>query len=279
VLQFKRVVDMEIVKGSFFIYNGNILSSDRFDDRSVVGNGAVYEVFRVIDSKPLFIEQHTERLKNSFKAIGENLWVHDSVISSDIKRLIDSNTLDTGNIKMVFHTDNSDYYIYVVPHKYPTNKQYSDGVKVITYDALRENPNIKLVNRELRESVNRKIADESAYEALLVDNSGYITEGSRSNVFFIIKNKVYTPPVEAVLPGITRANVIMLSKKLGFNVIEDNIKAIDIIHVDAIFITGTSPGILPVVMVDDYTFSTQSINLMRLMQSYRAFVKDYISKY
>jgi len=270
---------MEIVRDSYFIYNGNILSSDRFDDRSVVGDGAVYEVFRVIDGKPLFIEQHTERLKNSFVAIGEELWVHDSVISSDIKRLIHENGIVRGNIKMVFHTDNRDYYIYIVPHRYPDDKQYSDGIKVITYDALRENPNIKLVNRELRESVNRKIAEEHAYEALLVDDNGYITEGSRSNVFFIIKNKVYTPPVESVLPGITRANVILLSKELGFNVIEDNIKARDIIHVDAIFITGTSPGILPVVMVDDYRFSTQSINLMRLMQSYRTFVKQYLNSH
>ena len=56
----------------------------------------------------------------------------------------------------------------------------------------------------IRERPVRLISDNKLYEVLLVDRNGRITEGSRSNVFFVKGNKFYTGPSAMVLVGITR---------------------------------------------------------------------------
>ena len=56
----------------------------------------------------------------------------------------------------------------------------------------------------------RKESDKMLYEVLLVNRDGVITEGSRSNVFFIKSGEVYTPPTDAVLPGVTRTMIIRI---------------------------------------------------------------------
>ncbi len=64
--------------------------------------------------------------------------------------------------------------------------------------------------------MQRKLQESKAYEALLVNEEGYITEGSRSNVFLIKDGVIYTPADRDVLLGITRAKVIDLIRDYGF---------------------------------------------------------------
>ena len=74
---------------------------------------------------------------------------------------------------------------FPIPHAYPTSEDYKQGVPTLTYSAMRENPGVKYINTDLRTRTNRLIKQKQVYEVLLVDKEGYITEGSRSNVFFI----------------------------------------------------------------------------------------------
>ncbi len=88
-------------------------------------------------------------------------------------------------------------------------------------------------------------------EALLMDASGYIVEGSGENIFIVRNGKLYTPPSHAsILEGITRDTVIKLAVDSGMPVEERSITREEVYTADEVFLTGTAAEITPVVEVD-----------------------------
>ncbi len=88
-------------------------------------------------------------------------------------------------------------------------------------------------------------------EALLMDASGYIVEGSGENIFIVRNGKLYTPPSHAsILEGITRDTVIKLAVDSGMPVEERPITREEVYTADEVFLTGTAAEITPVVEVD-----------------------------
>ena len=79
------------------------------------------------------------------------------------------------------------------------DRLYTEGVKTILYYGERENPNAKIVNDNFRAKVTEEIKKSNAFEAILVDRNGLITEGSKSNIFAIKDGKLITAKAEAVL--------------------------------------------------------------------------------
>jgi len=101
-----------------------------------------------------------------------------------------------------------------------------------------------------------QIKSKDVYEAILVDDDGFITEGSKSNIFMLIGSEVLTSKVENVLPGITRQFIIKTCKKLNIVVHEKNVHERDIKSLTGLFISGTSPNVLPIKEVDEYSFNS-----------------------
>ncbi len=116
------------------------------------------------------------------------------------------------------------------------------------------------------------------FEALLVNHDDYITEGSRTNVFFISDNKIITAPEHMILPGIMRSKVIEIIKLFGFELITTPLPMAMLQKVDAVFLTGTSPRILPVNSIDDLTYDVNHKLLRTLMNSLNNFIEDYKNK-
>jgi branched-subunit amino acid aminotransferase/4-amino-4-deoxychorismate lyase len=107
-----------------------------------------------------------------------------------------------------------------------------------------------------------------AYDALLIDQNGNITEGTRSN-FFVIRDKtLYTPPISKVLNGITRRTVIECANQNGFEVIEQDIPLETVFNYDGAFLTNTSGKIVPIKTIDTQSFTEISRELIKLMKQY-----------
>ena len=225
----------------------------------------VYEVLRVIDGKPLFFEDHLERMKNSFDLINEGFLLKNDEIKEMIKDLINKEKKLCGNIKITYSIIEKKLDVFFIKHSYPTDEMYDNGVKVILYFGERENPNAKVINNSFREKVNKEIKKNDAHEAILVDRNGCITEGSRSNIFLIKDSNVYTSKVEAVLPGVTRTEIIKVAKENNINIIEENIRYTDLEKFDVLFISGTSPNILPIRRVNELEFDVENYLLRKLM--------------
>ena len=153
---------------------------------------------------------------------------------------------------------------------------YVDGAKCGILRAERENPNAKVFQTSVRQKANKLISENDFYEVLLVDSLGRITEGSRSNVFFVKENQIITPLGNAVLLGITRQKTIQLAQSLGIDFLEKEVFFNELSTFDALFVTGTSPKILPVRQVGETLFNPQNKILQTLMNGYNTLIDEYV---
>lgn len=99
-------------------------------------------------------------------------------------------------------------------------------------------------------------AKQNGYdEAILLDQNGYISEGSGANIFIEKNGELFTPSRGNILPGITRATVIELAKELDIRVTEKPISKSQLLDADTAFFTGTAAEIAPIGSVDKTQFN------------------------
>ena len=263
----------------YFYYNDELRPVAEFEELYSSTDLSLYEAIRVVDGIPLFFELYMQRLQNSARCTNRQIWLHDSDIYLYIKKLIDVNNFRNGNVKLIFRfgaNDTQSFYCYFNEHYYPTKEQYTNGVKVELFNAERVNPNAKIVNKELRDTTNLLKNKTQAHEIILIDHDGYISEGSRSNIFFIRDHKIVTTPKENVLPGVTRSIVIDICRKSGIELIEKKIHKDEIKLFDASFISSTSNKVLPVLFWGDFKLNVTNEILIRLMLMFDNKVNDYL---
>jgi branched-chain amino acid aminotransferase len=242
----------------------------------------LYEVIRVIDAIPLFLEDHLDRLYHSASLTQIDQLPSLTSLSEMIKQYILDQKQKTGNIRLSFSLSDPSFApqceMNFIAHYYPTPQEYTRGVKVGLLNAVRPIPQAKVQNRALRDRANKKISENGFFEVLLVDSEGHITEGSRTNVFFIKNGMLYSSPVENILQGITRLKVMQLCQNAGIKVIESAIDSMTLDQYEATFLTGTSPMILPIYSIDNIIYKTDSPVLIRLRKLYDQLIENYIEQ-
>lgn len=257
------------------LQNNQWIENPHFSEKIFEEGLSIYEVIRIFNGHPIFLKDNLLRLDNSLKKSNIGINLQTLNIPDKLKRFIELENITEGNLKYVLHftTGKTDEYIFQIPHTYPTASDYEKGVPTLTYEAIRENPGVKYINPKLRAETNRLIKENQVYEVLLVDREGYITEGSRSNVFFIRKQVLYTSPLEYVLPGTSRKRVFDICKEHQIPVVEKRIARNSIQEYEAAFLTGTSPLILPIHRIDRISYRTDSPFLRQLMRYYFALLE------
>ncbi len=264
---------------SFFVRNNNAIPSSQWDKTVFKSGKSVYEVIRVIDGVPLFFEDHYVRFYQSARLSGLEELPTYSEIENRLYYLVLKNGIKAGNILFVFHypfNRNETYFMACfIPHTYPEARDYELGVSLVLYQAERENPHAKLLNSGLRDSIQQKIKSDFAYEALLVDKEGFITEGSKSNFFAIRNNIVFTAPSKDVLLGITRKYVFEICIKENIIIREEKVHVNQLQQYEACFITGTSPKILPVSSIGKIKFRNPHEVARKIQCEYDLIIEKY----
>ncbi len=237
----------------------------------------VYEVVRLINSVPLFLDDHLERLAQSSRIVGLDFKVEKSHIEKRIQVLVKECTRSNGNLKIIFGSLESvgeSLLIVFIPFYFPSTEQYQNGVPVTLLQMERPNPNAKLVKEKPVELSNLIDYESGYYEVLIVNSKGFVTEGSRSNVFFIKDSVFFTSPTENVLPGITRKKILGLMEKRGLEVKFQLIHKDRLSDYQSLFLTGTSPGVLPIKSVNGNSYDVHHPYLLEIMAEYRKVVDD-----
>lgn len=265
-----------------FVCDGQLKPVNEFLEYFRQPHKYIYEVFRVQDDIPVFIEDHIERLWKTAELERIELPFSKNQLLFDIYKLIQSNPDGDGNIKILIsllvHSPIK-WLLYFNPHQYPTVEQFQNGVSVSLFKAIRENPNAKVMDVALRSATEIAKAIENAYEVLLVDRDGYITEGSRSNVFFIKNDQLITPPVQNVLEGVTRKHIMKLCIENQMPVSEQVAHHQSLEEMEAVFITGTSRRVLPVSRIGNYVYNVSHPIIKKLQQLFENHVQQYIAWY
>lgn len=119
----------------------------------------------------------------------------------------------------------------------------------------------------LQKSVNmmagfraRRSARLSGFDDALLIANGVICEGPTWNVFFVQENALFTPGINSgVLPGVTRSLVLSCCEEAGFTCQEREINICDLSQYRAVFATNSSLGVLPIDVIDGYSYPDQEI--------------------
>ena len=255
----------------YFLFNGEVKDVNEFV--SFENDGGIYEVLRVERGIPLFLQEHLRRFYMSARIAGKNIIYSKDEIESFIKVLIDKNGVKNGNVLISSKTNLKAFYI---THSYPNIEQYLKGVVCGVLHAERETPNAKVFQTSVRQNANKLIREHALYEVLLIDHEGKVTEGSRSNVFFIKGNRITTPSAQKVLLGITRQKIIECATRLNYLISEKDVRFDTICAYDAVFLTGTSPKVLPISKIENCTFNPGNEVLKKLMADFDNTIDDYI---
>lgn len=265
----------------YFSKNGEILPIDQavvpIDDVAYSYGFGVYETLRVSNGIPYFIDQHAERLMASARAIELDHPFSAEFFINSVHELIEKNQISTGNIKALLvggnTKDDTNLYIQSLNPLFPDRKLYKTGIHCITEQYTRMYPHAKTLNMLPSYLIYRKATRAHAYDALLVNQKGEVTEGTRTN-FFAIKNKtIISPPAVDILEGVMRMAVKKVASEQGYEVVEQPILLESIRDFDGAFLTSTSTKIMPIQSIDDYRYEQISPRLTELMKSFSDFYK------
>jgi len=273
---------MEIALLNYFVLDDDLRSSCDFNPSSLYSGISIYEVIRVQYALPLFLELHIKRFYASAKLENLEIPFDSDLLKHRLKALIETNQLSQGNIKFLFHKSKDGighFMAWVMPFFYPSDEQYREGVKVELMKAKRPRPNAKKAMYQLREKADTFIHEKACFEVVYYNAAGWVTEGSRSNVFFVKDSQIITPEKSMVLPGVTRERVMELATELEFTILETKIKLKQLPDFDACFLTGTSPKILPIYQLHSSLYSIGHPIVTKLMAAYDAHTESYLKKF
>jgi len=268
--------------GKYFSYNGELLPVEQakisVDNIEFAYGYGVYEIFKIRKKILYFPDLHIERGLKSAQAIDLPISFSKEQIKKSVLELIDNIEEDSFNLKMMLvgnkDKEASDIYILASAPLYTPKKYYTQGVKATTHDYEREFHDAKSLSMLGSYLAYKKAKEQDAYDALLVDKQGFVREGTRTNLFYTDGEKIYTPPKEQVLEGVTRKTVMQALKNKDIEVIERKLKREELNDFKGYFFTSTSSKILPISFIDGRSFDIPQI-VKHAIEIYNEFLREW----
>ena len=214
------------------------------------------------------LHDHTQRLFDSAQILRLDIPFSKSDLNTAQRDVFEFNNLNEGYLRPVAYlgseamglrADGLTVNVAIACWPWP---DYMDpqsrelGITVRTSSYTRHHVNITMCKAKANGNyINsimalREAIDSGCDEALLLDNEGYVAEGSGEN-FFLVKNGViHTPELTSCLPGITRDTVLVFAQELNIPVIERRITRDEVYIADEAFFTGTAAEVLPIRELD-----------------------------
>lgn len=281
-----------------FVYvNGKIVPSQEavvsvFDHGFLYGDG-IYETMLAYDGVIFKLNEHLQRLYRSASLIGITIPHEMGRLKSDLYKTILANDLKNAYIRLTVSRGSGpiglnpdlcpEPTIVIIAQESREHPKtlYKNGVHLIISETRRNikeaiNPQIKSLNFLNNILAKIEAIKSDAYEAIMLNAHGNLTEATISNVFFIKDNILCTPSVECgILDGITRSTVIDIALKQKIKVNEGKFTKEDLYNASEVFITNTSLEVMPVSKVDETSYPVGKIT-KRMHKAYKKEVKAYI---
>jgi branched-chain amino acid aminotransferase len=256
-----------------YVYlNGDFVSEEEakisvFDRGFLYGDG-LFETMRAYGGRVFMLDEHLSRLFHSLDKLRIPLRKDKEELKSAIGRLIELSRLSNAYIRLTVSrglhrgtltfNDSYDPTVVIMAKELSPYPQgyYSQGVNVIISD-IRQNSFSPLPQHKSLSYLSSILAKEEArikgaFEAILLNFEGEVTEGATSNVFTVKSEKIFTPPVSShLLPGVTRKAVLGIIPELNLEVAEKKIAPDEFFTSDEVFLTNSIMEVMPVVEVNN----------------------------
>ena len=267
--------------GDYYYLDGVILPAGDGDEPPP-GEVSFYEVIRTRNGIPVFFSDHMNRMRAGITTRYDLSSDIAAEVRAGLNALTGQERHEEINVRVTVSFTGHDHSVHIcyIPSFYPSEEMINNGVSLILFRAERLDPGVKMLNKRLRLSVNSELSRRDAYEALLVNHEGFITEGSRSNVFFITHDGVIqTAPDSMVLSGVTRKYVLEIIRKEGTPLLFETVRDKDTGSFRSSFITGTSPMVLAVKEIENIQFDVADPLINRLREAFLTLAERSISDF
>jgi D-alanine transaminase len=252
-------------------FNGKLLPKDDIkispDDRGFLFADGIYEVVRWYEGFFYDISSHATRLKRSLRELRIN-WPDADKFPSVASDLIKLNKLENQPAMVYLQVTRGAArrsHSFPVPEISPTvyayawgfipdNQLKETGIKVMLKEDIRwSRCDIKSVAL-LPNTLSFQEACENGLKECIFVRNGLITEGSHSNIFFVIEGTLFThPETNNVLSGITRKNILRIAQESGIKIREEAVQENRIRFIQEAFISNTSAEVTPVTEIGGNT--------------------------
>lgn len=233
------------------------------EDRGFQFGDAVYEVFKFLGKRPIFLEDHFRRLQRGLREIEiTNPWT-DQAFAKMTRELLERTTFDDGIVyvqvtrgempRAHFYPDEMKptALAYSRRFNFPDETKKERGVRIITtVDQRWHHCDVKSVNLLANALAKKKAQRANADEALLIAG-GSVREGASSSFFAVRDGRVITHPLdEYILPGVVRDRTIGYALGAKIRVDERPLREEELFDLDEAFLTSTTLGVMPVTEID-----------------------------
>jgi D-alanine transaminase/branched-chain amino acid aminotransferase len=236
----------------------------------------IFDFFRIMNGKPIFMADHLERFLSSATKMGLNHSFTQEFLAEKIKDLALMSKDECLGVKMVLSAGDSlngfdpigDSQLYIIPGIF----QFADfekGMRLKSVLFQREMADIKSLNYSFALRHWAQIKAEGFDDYLYhTENSG-VSESSRSNLF-LVKNKTIVTPSTGILEGITRKKIIEICR-LSYSIEIRDVSLNEFLEADEVFTTGSTKRVLPIFQIDE-----QLINQGRIGEVTRSLYQELI---
>lgn len=268
--------------GGKYLYDGKIITEGSAEAAKLyepTEEVTYYETVRIKEGVLLYVEAHLDRLEKSVKGI-EDFPVDKQDIEKISYDFLRQQFPDfkEGNLRIVLTKNH--LLIHICEANIPSEELFEKGIPTHILKWDRVDPNIKVFRGDYKKAVAEVFANTDAYEVVLADSSDKLYEGSKSNLFVVKGNKVYTAPDNKILLGITRKRVLESLDKAGAELVV-GMFSFDELKEDresALFVSSTPFDILPIRSVDGYVFDSAKDPMVRKIQeNYKEAMNEYIN--
>ena len=231
------------------------------DDRGFLFADGIYEVVRWYEGFFYDMTSHVTRLKRSLRELRIN-WDGADLLSSIANDLIKLNKLESQQAMVYFQVTRGAAmrtHSFPSPEVSPTvyanawefvpdTQSIESGIKVMLKEDIRwSRCDIKSIAL-LPNTISFQEAFENGMKECIFVRNGMITEGSHSNIFFVIDGTLFThPESNFVLSGVTRKNILRIAQESGIKIREEAVQENRIRFIKEAFITNTSAEVTPVI--------------------------------
>jgi D-alanine transaminase len=237
------------------------------DDRAFLFADGIYEVIEVFGGKLIDEAGHLERLTRSARELRLKLPVGEGALKLILRELVARNGVAYGHVylQITRGAARRDHFFPVagtpttlVAFAHRSDRTAADakaqaGIKVISLPDIRwKRPDIKSTSLLPNVLAKQQAKEAGAYEAWLVDEEGFVTEGSSSNAWIVdADGALITRPADsAILRGITRARLFEIAAAHQIGIVERRFTIAEAKAAREAFITGATTLVMPVVAID-----------------------------
>jgi branched-chain amino acid aminotransferase len=267
-----------------------------YDHGFLYGDG-IYETLRAYEGVIFKVDEHIERLFRSAALIKLTISKTNEEIKAALYETLLQNSLKNAYIRVTLSRGygpigldpslckTPTFVIFANPFEGHPKEKYEKGISIILAQTRRNydralNPQIKSLNFLNNILAKTEALSCGAAEAVMLNYQDFLTEGSISNIFFVLNGIVATPSVETgILDGITRRMLIHCTKEKKFPLLQGFFTKQNLYEASEIFLTNTSMEVMPVSQIDGRAVkSCPGMYTKALHKHYKKHVRDYIEK-